>query len=145
MVSTTLPKKVAMGKTVLLVDDERRALRALSRVLHPMRPRIWFAEDGGDALRLVRKFRPDLIFLDLHMPGMSGFDLMRQMREEGLGELPVIIVTGDQRQEALIRGLGEGCVYFLTKPFRNEQVLRIAEYLIGDLPESERERLEPLL
>lgn len=132
-------------KTILLVDDDRRMLRAMSRALHPLHANIWFAEDAKEAIRLVFKLRPDLVFLDLHMPFIDGFTLIRAIKEEGLAEVPIVLVTGDGTDLAFRQAFAEGCVYFIQKPFRNEQLRNISDYLLGDLSQAEKCRLERLL
>lgn len=132
-------------KTILLVDDDRSMLRAMSRALHPLQAQIWFAGNAGEAIQLIVQLRPDLVFLDLHMPFIDGFTLMRAVKEEGLERIPIVLVTGDGTDLAFRQAFHEGCVYFIHKPFRNEQLRNIADYLLGDLSESERNRLEVLL
>ena len=129
-------------KTVLCVDDEEGILSAMRRLLRPLVGRVLTARGGEEGLRLARAERPDLIFLDARMPVMDGYDLMRRLREEGMGETPVVLLTGDVSEEALLQGLGEGCVYYIGKPFRNEHVRNIVRYLLGELTMEERESLE---
>lgn len=139
------PEKNDHPKTILCVDDEQGMLDALCRVLHRMPYRVFTARDGLQAIDLIKKERPDLIMLDLHMPTMDGYGVMKWLRENQLGETPVVMLTGDKTDEATFRGYQEGIHYYLTKPFNNESIKNIIRFLIEDISEEEREKLEQSL
>ena len=105
-------------KTLLLVDDEPANLHVLKNILSDDY-RLIFARDGERALQLARQEHPDLVLLDVMMPGMSGHDVCRQLKQdEATAHIPVIFVTalGDTDDEAL--GFELGAVDYLTKPVR---------------------------
>jgi len=143
MTDTSGRKKPA-EKIVLCIDDEEGVLNALERALRKLKVTVAKTLTGVAGLRMIESgaIDPDLIFLDLRMPGMDGFEFLKKFREVARKDIPVVVLTGDARDESVLRGYGEGAAYYLTKPFENHQVVNITQYLIGDLDESERARLE---
>ncbi len=102
--------------TLLLVDDEPTNLRVLRTVLHEQY-RLLFAKNGEEALQLVQQHQPDLILLDVMMPGLTGFDVCTQLKADAATRaIPVIFVTAlrDEIDEA--RGFAVGAVDYITKP-----------------------------
>jgi len=140
-------KAGAPRKVILCIDDEEGVLNALERALRKLGHKIVKTLTGVAALRLVETgtVKPDLIFLDLRLPGMDGFEFLRRLRSAAKTEIPVVILTGDASDQSMLRGYGEGAAYYLTKPFENHQVVNITQYLIGDLDADERARLETAL
>ncbi|KPJ55469.1 MAG: hypothetical protein AMS16_04245 [Planctomycetes bacterium DG_58] len=132
-------------KTVLCVDDEDSILAALRRVLTPLGHCVLTASDGMQGVRTAQVEHPDLILLDLMMPDMDGFAVCKRLREVGLSDIPVVMLTGKDSGQDVISGYQEGAVYYITKPFRNEYVANVVKYLIGDLDDKEREWLEQKL
>lgn len=103
--------------TLLLVDDEATNLQVLRHTLHD-RYRLLFAKDGELALNLVRSDRPDLILLDVMMPGLSGYDVCRRLKEDPwTSPIPVIFVTALADVADEHAGLELGAVDYITKPF----------------------------
>ncbi|MFN5201489.1 MAG: winged helix-turn-helix domain-containing protein, partial [Gemmatimonas sp.] len=93
--------------------------------------RVSTASSGQDALELARRERPSLIVLDLMLPGMSGFDVLEQLRlDESTRDIAVIMLTARREEPDRIRGLSLGADDYLTKPFSPaELVLRVAAIL----------------
>ncbi|MBL0939833.1 MAG: two-component system response regulator [Gemmatimonadaceae bacterium] len=109
--------------TLLLVDDEPTNLQVLRHTLQD-RYRLVFAREGERALTLVREDPPDLILLDIMMPGLSGYDVLRRLKAEPVtADIPVIFVTALADAANEERGLELGAVDFITKPF-NPQIVR---------------------
>ncbi len=106
----------AAGASLLLVDDEPTNLQVLKNIL-ASEYRLFFARDGQRALELARQHHPDLILLDVMMPGLSGFDVCRQLkRDPDLAAIPVIFATAlaDALNEAEV--LEAGAVDYISKP-----------------------------
>jgi DNA-binding response OmpR family regulator len=106
-------------KTILIVDDEAD-IRDILRIRLANHPgfRILEAANGSDALELTRQQRPDLIILDWLMPGFSGMEVLKALRESPeLTTIPVIMMTVKSELSAQAQGQAMGVVAYLTKPF----------------------------
>jgi two-component system, OmpR family, phosphate regulon response regulator PhoB len=116
---------------VLVVEDERDIAALISYHLTREGYRVRTAEGGNEALIAVAAERPDLILLDVMLPGFSGYDVLAEMRRRPeLLEVPVIILTARREEADRIRGLELGADDYLTKPFSpRELVLRVAAVL----------------
>ena len=113
--------------TVLIVDDTPMIISTLSRMLLPLY-NVKVAKDGKEGLRLANSHTIDLILLDLHMPGISGFDVLTQLKEnEKTRNLPVIFITGSDESDDEEQGFLLGAVDYIKKPFVEESVLHRVE------------------
>jgi DNA-binding response OmpR family regulator len=120
--------------TILLVDDEPRIVQLVRDYLEHGGFTVLVASDGPSALRTARTGRPDLVVLDLGLPGIDGLDVARALRREG--EVPIIMLTARTEESDKLVGLELGADDYLTKPFspkelvaRVRAVLRRAEGL----------------
>jgi two-component system, cell cycle response regulator len=103
--------------TILIVDDEERNRALLEALLKDGDFEIYMAESGMEALLLAEGVAPDLILLDVMMPGMDGFQVCRKIREHaGLSTVPVIMVTALNDRASMLKGLESGADEFLHKP-----------------------------
>jgi signal transduction histidine kinase len=111
--------------TILIVDDQASNLLALEAVLDPLGYRIVRAESGPEALRRLEEHDYVLILMDVHMPGLDGYETVRLIRQrEGTSDIPVIFLTAVFNQpEHTLRGYALGAVDYVSKPFEIE-VLR---------------------
>src|SRR4051812_5897739 len=107
---------------VLVVDDEPNIVELLSASLRYAGFEVDVARSGTDALQLARRTRPDLLVLDVMMPGMDGFDVVRRLRAEGL-RFPVLFLTARDSTEDKVSGLTLGGDDYVTKPFSLEEVI----------------------
>ncbi len=124
--------------TVLYIEDNRSNVRLMERVLE-RRPgvRLVHAATGGDGLRRAGAERPDLVFLDLHLPDMSGEDVLRLLSQDArLKQIPVAVLSADATPAQARRLMASGAVAYLTKPLDVVQVIRMIDEL---LPAAERE------
>lgn len=104
-------------QTVLLVDDAKENIVVLSRLLRSQ-ANIIFALSGEDALLKVNTHHPDLILMDISMPGMDGFEVLKRLKQSPVNaEIPVIFITGIPDTETEGQGLNLGAVDYITKPF----------------------------
>ncbi|HEX9676635.1 MAG TPA: response regulator transcription factor [Anaerolineales bacterium] len=109
---------------ILLVDDERSILDLLTAYLKPEGYQVFTAMDGPSALKAARAFKPDLIVLDVMLPGMDGVEVLSQLRRESA--VYVILLTAKAEETDKIVGLSVGADDYLTKPFSpRELVARI--------------------
>ncbi len=117
--------------TILVVDDEPESLALLTDILRGVGYQVRPADEGQLALESVQTKVPDLILLDIRMPGMDGFSICRQLkaRQESRG-VPVIFISAADELEERVEGLRLGAVDFILKPFRSEELLaRVATHL----------------
>ena len=115
-----------MSATLLLVDDDEFIRSLTQELLEQCGYTVETAEDGQEGWEKIdaAAARFDLILLDKKMPRLDGIALLRRIKADGrFSELPVIMLTGDSRQEDIIEGLAEGAYYYLTKP-STEDVLK---------------------
>jgi len=109
---------------ILLVDDERSILDLVTAYLKPEGYQVFTAVDGPSALKAARAFKPDLIVLDVMLPGMDGVEVLSQLRRES--PVYVILLTAKAEETDKIVGLSVGADDYLTKPFSpRELVARI--------------------
>jgi diguanylate cyclase (GGDEF)-like protein len=103
---------------ILIVDDEPVNLKVLSAHLTRWGCTVHAAAGGADALAVVADFQPDLILLDILMPGMSGFDVCARLQADpATRHIPVVFLTALAREEAKVKGLDAGARDYITKPF----------------------------
>ena len=113
-----------MSKTVLLIEDEPNIIEAISFLLERDGWTVRIHSQGTDAVEAVARVSPDVLVLDVMLPGRSGFDILRDLRRDSAtNELPILMLTA--RGQTKDRELAEsyGVSHFMTKPFSNEEML----------------------
>ena len=116
------------GAKVLLVDDTPDNLKVLRQTLESEGYSILVATNGESGLKIATSAQPDLILLDVMMPGMDGFETCRRLKQTSTtADIPVIFITGRNETEDIIEGFRTGGVDYIVKPFRSEEVLIRAE------------------
>ncbi|MFP4044749.1 MAG: response regulator transcription factor [Rhodosalinus sp.] len=121
-----------MGKHVLVIEDEPNIVEAIRFILHRDGWRVDTHSDGASAVATVCAQRPDIVILDVMLPGRSGFDILRELRGlDQLAGLPVLMLTA--RGSAKDRETAEraGASRYMTKPFSNAEVLAAVRALAG--------------
>lgn len=119
-----------MGKHVLLIEDEPNIIEAISFILSRDGWRVDTHSNGETAVDVVHAKGPDLIILDVMLPGKSGYDILRELRnDERTRDLPVLMLTA--RGQIKDREMAEeiGASQFMTKPFSNAEVLEAVRAL----------------
>jgi two-component system cell cycle response regulator CtrA len=107
---------------ILLVEDDVHTARFLSLALHSAGSVVDQADSGEEALELVRHYDYDAMILDLMLPDLEGYEVVRRMRASRI-ETPVLIVSALSRPQAKVKGLGAGADDFITKPFDKAELL----------------------
>jgi two-component system, OmpR family, KDP operon response regulator KdpE len=128
------------GATILVVDDEREIVRALRRSLSAHGYTVVVAKSGEEAIEAVSQQRPDLLLLDLLLPGMSGLEVCRQVRE--VSNVPIIVLSVKDAERDKVEALDLGADDYVAKPFGMSEVLarvrvalrRIAQPQSGTAP-----------
>ena len=109
------------GASILVVDDEREIVRALRRVLNAHGYTVLSASSGEAALEIVAQHRPDLVLLDLLLPGMSGLEVCRRVR--ATSNVPIIVLSVKDTERDKVEALDLGADDYVAKPFGLEEVL----------------------
>lgn len=113
-----------MGDWILVVDDDTSNLKMANRILSQEKMRVSCLKSGEDAIKFLQENRPDLILLDIHMPGMDGFETIAAIREnKATADIPVIFLTADDDTGTETKGLKAGAMDFIKKPFVPEVFL----------------------
>jgi CheY-like chemotaxis protein len=103
---------------ILAVDDELDVVLIVKTALQSAGYEVETANNGPDALALAKSTLPDLILLDVMMPGMTGFEVLRKLKEsEETARIPVIMLTGVSERAKIVEAIGSGTSYYIIKPF----------------------------
>lgn len=110
-------ERAAVRRRVLVVEDNLDTLRSTTLLLRDMGHEVDFAINGYAAMEAARRFKPEIIVLDLGLPGMDGFELCRRLKADAaLRAVRVIAVTGYGQEECRVRSREAGCEAHLVKP-----------------------------
>ena len=109
------------GKRVLVVDDDIKTVELVKLYLNRDGYRVFSACDGIEALCLARESHPDLIVLDLMLPGIDGFEVCRTLRDES--DVPIIMLTARATDQDKLAGLNLGADDYVTKPFSPRELV----------------------
>lgn len=121
-----------MSARVLVVDDIAANVRLLEAKLLVEYYEVLTANDGATALEIVAEAMPDIVLLDVMMPGMDGFQVLDRIRQdETLKNVQVIMLTARGQETDVIRGLETGAVDYIVKPFRPAEMLARVKRLLG--------------
>jgi len=122
-----------MGKRVLLIEDEPNIIEAISFVLSRDGYTVHTHEDGETAMSKLRAAPPDMVILDVMLPGKSGFDILRDMRGDAqMADLPVLMLTAKGQAKDRDLALRLGANHFMTKPFSNREVREHVRNVLGE-------------
>lgn len=125
------------GLATILVCDDDPSLRELVRAVLGPRYRFVEAADGAEALEIAREIRPDLIVLDVMLPGLSGIEVLEAIRtDDALRDLKVVVITAWSHAELEVQVAGAD--RFVSKPFDPDDLSQAVEELLGVRP-TERE------
>ncbi|WP_374316558.1 PleD family two-component system response regulator [Aquabacterium sp.] len=111
-------------KKILLVDDSKTELHVLSELLNKHGYKVRTAENGEEAMRRLQEEKPDLILMDVVMPGQNGFQLTRAItRDPAFADVPVIICTSKNQETDRVWGMRQGARDYVVKPVNPDELL----------------------
>jgi two-component system, OmpR family, KDP operon response regulator KdpE len=119
-------------RRVLIVDDDSTLRETVTMVLDPQGYRTQTAATGKDGLHQAREYAPDLLLLDVNLPDMDGFDVVRELRR--FSNVPVLMLTGRTGSTDIVSGLDSGADDYLTKPFKADELLARVRALLRRVP-----------
>ena len=131
-------KEAIQSEKILVVDDSLTVRTALEELLEGMGLEVLLAKDGRQCLEVLEQEKPDAIILDIIMPEMDGFEVLRWIKkQESLRDIPVIMQTVVDDTKSIRQGIDEGAFYYLTKPVEQALMQSIINAALGDLHKKE--------
>jgi two-component system KDP operon response regulator KdpE len=131
-------------RCILVVDDEPHLVRAIRMYLEVYGFAVFAAESGEEALDAVRDKIPDLVILDVMLPGLDGFETLEELRR--VSNVPVIMLTSCAEEEHSVKGLRLGADDYLTKPFKQKELMARVQAVLRRAeqpPHVPKTRIEP--
>jgi DNA-binding response OmpR family regulator len=123
-----------MSKKVLIVDDEANIVISLEFLMEQAGYTVAVARTGDEALTQIAAFAPDLILLDVMLPGMNGFDICQRIRQTPTWRhIKVVMLTAKGREVEITKGLALGADAYITKPFSTKALLAEVESQLSKL------------
>jgi len=121
-----------MGKRILMIEDNEDNRRILRDILTSKGYDVIEAEDGINGVSAAETFRPDLILMDIQLPGIDGYEATRRIKANSeTKKIPIIVVTSYALRGDDLKAFGAGCDAYLAKPFSPRQLLsKMREYLL---------------
>jgi len=119
--ATDLQDDITKTRTILIIDDEPDMLHLLERILTAEGYQVKLATDGIYGISILREEEPDLVLLDIMMPGPDGFTVIGRIRE--YSNVPIIMITGKRDMETIKKTIDLGADDFVKKPFRPAELV----------------------
>jgi CheY-like chemotaxis protein len=124
-----------MAKKILIVDDEVHIKMLLEQTLEELEDEfevdLYTASDGEEGLEFIRSKRPDLVFLDIMMPKMNGYEVCRIIKDDpSLKDVKIILLTAKGQEVDRKQELELGAMMYMTKPFDPDEILRVSKELL---------------
>lgn len=124
-----------MGLKVAIIDDEIHIRSLLEQTLEELEEEfgveMFLAANGREGLELIIRETPQLVFCDVMMPEMNGYDVCRAVREQSLGEIKIILLTAKGQEIDRQQGLDAGAYDYVTKPFDPDDLIQRAKEILG--------------
>jgi DNA-binding response OmpR family regulator len=118
--------------TILVVDDEPFICRSLTYILRKEAYRVLEARNGEEGLAMIRAEKPDLVFLDVMMPKLDGYDVTKQVRaDDSLADVKIVLLTARGQESDKVESRALGVVEHMTKPFSPSRILDFARKVLG--------------
>jgi DNA-binding response OmpR family regulator len=120
-----------MPKEILIVDDERNVVVSIQFLMEQQGYRVMIAERGEDALDLIYHYKPDLVLLDIMLPGIDGYEVCEIVRlNPNFRDVKIIFLTAKGREVEIAKGLALGADAYITKPYSNAALVAKVKELL---------------
>ncbi len=121
-----------MTTKIVLAEDEPQIARLIEFKLKKEGYQVIWKENGKEALEAIKEDKPDLILLDIMMPVMGGYEVLRHIKkDEGLKDIPVIMLTARAQEKDVVKGIDLGAEDYITKPFHPAELLARVRRILG--------------
>ncbi|MEL6813001.1 MAG: response regulator, partial [Bacteroidota bacterium] len=120
----TVSKFSFQHKNILVVDDNKINLLVTKKTLEKHGAHVTVANSGMEGIELAQKRRPDLILMDINMPGMNGYETTEKIRSNGI-TIPILALTAVEREKIMIKNTNNLFNDFIIKPYKNEEFLQL--------------------
>ena len=121
-----------MTRKIILAEDEPQIARLIEFKLKKEGYDVTWKENGEEALKAIKADKPDLIVLDIMMPVMGGYEVLRRLKEdENLKSIPVIMLTARAQEKDVVKGIDMGAEDYITKPFHPAELLARVKRILG--------------
>ena len=128
-----------MAKEILIVDDEPNVVVPIQFLMEQQGYRVMIAERGEDALDLIYHYKPDLVILDIMLPGMDGYEVCEIIRlNPNYQDVKIIFLTAKGREVEIAKGLALGADAYITKPYSNAELVAKVKELLEKTDENSR-------
>ncbi len=122
-----------MTRSVLIADDEPNIVLSLEYLMKRQGYEVHIARDGEEALGLLRRVKPDLVLLDVMMPGRSGYEVCQAIRADPLlAGMRIVMLTAKGRDTEVAKGLAVGADAYVTKPFSTKELVALVKKQLGE-------------
>ena len=122
-----------MSKEILIVDDEPGVAVAIQFLMEQQGHRVLVAQRGEDALEMIYKYKPDLVLLDIMLPGISGWEVCEIIRlNPDYRNIKIVFLTARSTEVEIAKGLALGADAYITKPFSNDKLVARVNALLED-------------
>ena len=123
--------KIGSGQKILIIDDEHNLVDAISNILKHEGFVTIEAFDGESGLKKAQQEKPHIIILDIMMPGMDGFEVLKRLKEDpSTADIPVIMLTAKTEDSAVIESWRKGADFYIPKPFEIDELLHVIELIM---------------
>ena len=130
-----------MAKEILIVDDEPNVVMPIQFLMEQQGYKVMIAERGEDALDLIYQYKPDLVLLDIMLPGIDGYEVCEIIRlNPKYRNVKIIFLTAKGREVEIAKGLALGADAYITKPFSNAELVAKVKELLGKIYEEAGEQ-----
>lgn len=124
-----------MAKKILVVDDEQVNVKMVAYILKSNGYDVVMAFNGKEGLSMAKKEVPDLVLLDILMPGMDGFEVLARIRQEDrLKNTKIVMLTAKEKMDDVERAMTLGAKSYIMKPFTSDTLIAKVKYALGDQP-----------